>query len=49
MRQRHSIISSGLETEWVMGEFLGHDHLSTTEIYLNLSPEKALDEFHEKW
>lgn len=28
---------------------LGHDHLSTTEIYLNLSPEHVLHEFQTKW
>ena len=28
---------------------LGHDHLTTTEIYLNLSPEEVLREFREKW
>ena len=28
---------------------LGHDHLTTTEIYLNLSPEDVLAEFHAKW
>jgi integrase/recombinase XerD len=28
---------------------LGHDHLETTSIYLNLSPEHVLDEFHAKW
>ena len=28
---------------------LGHDHLSTTEIYLNLSPEHVLQEYHAKW
>jgi len=28
---------------------LGHDHLTTTDIYLNLSPEAVLDEFHRKW
>ncbi len=28
---------------------LGHDHLTTTEIYLNLSPEAVLEEFHRKW
>jgi integrase/recombinase XerD len=28
---------------------LGHDHLSTTEIYLNMSPEHILQEFHAKW
>ena len=30
-------------------EGTGHDHLSTTQIYLNLSPEMALNEFHDKW
>jgi integrase/recombinase XerD len=28
---------------------LGHDHLTTTEIYLNLSPEEVIREFREKW
>ena len=28
---------------------LGHDHLATTEIYLNLSPEEVVREFREKW
>jgi len=28
---------------------LGHDHLTTTEIYLNLSPEDACREFIQKW
>ena len=28
---------------------LGHDHLATTEIYLNLSPEEVIREFHQKW
>ncbi len=28
---------------------LGHDHLSTTQIYLNLSPEDVIREFHAKW
>ena len=28
---------------------LGHDHLATTEIYLNLSPEHVLDEYRAKW
>ena len=30
-------------------QLLGHDHLATTEIYLNLSPEEVLREFREKW
>jgi integrase/recombinase XerD len=28
---------------------LGHDHLATTEIYLNLAPEEVVREFREKW
>ena len=28
---------------------LGHDHLTTTEIYLNLSPEDVIREYREKW
>jgi len=28
---------------------LGHDRLTTTEIYLNLSPEHVIDEFTAKW
>jgi len=27
----------------------GHDRLTTTEIYLNLSPEEAIKEFQSKW
>ena len=30
-------------------KLLGHDRLTTTEIYLNLSPEEAIREFKEKW
>ena len=28
---------------------LGHDRLTTTEIYPNLSPEAVLREFQEEW
>jgi len=28
---------------------LGHDRLTTTKRYLNLSPEDAIREFLEKW
>jgi integrase/recombinase XerD len=28
---------------------LGHDRLTTTEIYLNLSPEEVMREFQQKW
>jgi integrase/recombinase XerD len=30
-------------------KLLGHDRLTTTEIYLNLSPEEAIREFQTKW
>jgi len=41
-------IQKGISTR-ALQEFLGHNHLSTTEWYLNLSPEEALGEFHRKW
>ena len=28
---------------------LGHDNLTTTEIYLNLSPEDVVEEYERKW
>ena len=28
---------------------LGHDHLTTTEIYVNLSPEEVVRELRETW
>jgi len=28
---------------------LGHDHLATTEIHPNLSPEHVIQEFNAKW
>ena len=28
---------------------LGHDNLTTTEIYLNLSPEDVIEEYQRKW
>jgi integrase/recombinase XerD len=33
----------------VLQRLLGHDRLATTGIYLNLSPEKVVREFREKW
>ena len=43
-----SCIKKGISTRALM-QFLGHDRLSTTEIYLNLSPEDAIREFEGKW
>jgi integrase/recombinase XerD len=41
-------IQKGISTR-ALQEILGHDRLATTEIYLNLSPEDVIREFHTKW
>lgn len=41
-------IQKGISTR-ALQEFLGHDKLQTTELYLNVSPEEALGEFYRKW
>jgi len=41
-------IKKGISTRALM-QLLGHDRLSTTELYLNLSPEDAVREFRDKW
>lgn len=41
-------IKKGVSTRALM-QLLGHDRLSTTELYLNLSPEDAISEFRDKW
>lgn len=41
-------IKKGLSTR-ALQTLLGHDRLTTTEIYLNLSPEDAIREFLNKW
>jgi integrase/recombinase XerD len=41
-------IKKGISTR-ALQQFLGHDSLITTEIYLNLSPEDAIREYREKW
>ncbi len=41
-------IKKGISTR-ALQYFLGHDRLTTTEIYLNLSPEDAIREFLDKW
>jgi len=41
-------IKRGISTR-ALQQFLGHDHLATTEIYLNLSPEDACREFTTKF
>lgn len=43
-----TMIKKGINLRTVQ-MFLGHDHLTTTAIYLNLSPEDAIREFEEKW
>lgn len=41
-------IQKGISTR-ALQEILGHDRLTTTEIYLNLSPEDVIREFQNKW
>lgn len=41
-------IQKGISTR-ALQEILGHDRLTTTEIYLNLSPEDVILEFKNKW
>ena len=41
-------IKKGISTR-ALQSLLGHDRLTTTEIYLNLSPEDIIREFREKW
>jgi len=41
-------IKKGISTR-ALQILLGHDRLTTTEIYLNLSPEDAIREFLNKW
>jgi len=41
-------IKRGITTR-ALQTFLGHDRLTTTEIYLNLSPEDAIREFRDKF
>ena len=41
-------IRKGISTR-ALQTLLGHDRLTTTEIYLNLSPEDAIREFRDKW
>ena len=42
------VVQKGISTR-ALQEILGHDRLSTTEIYLNMSPEEAIREFVQKW
>ena len=50
LRHRFAVkaMQRGISTR-ALQEFLGHDHLGATEIYLNLSPEQALTKFFTKW
>jgi integrase/recombinase XerD len=50
LRHTYSVtcIKKGISTRALM-QLLGHDRLSTTELYLNLSPEDAIREFENKW
>lgn len=43
-----SCMMKGISTK-TLQILLGHDRLSTTEIYLNLSPEDAIKNFKDNW
>ena len=43
-----SCIKKGLSTR-ALTQLLGHERLTTTELYLNLSPEDVIREFRDKW
>ena len=43
-----SCVKKGLSTRYLQ-MFMGHDHLATTEIYLNVSPEDACAEFKKRF
>jgi integrase/recombinase XerD len=43
-----TVIQKGISLP-ALQRLLGHDRLTTTEIYLNLSPEDVMREFREKW
>ena len=49
---RHTIAVTALQRNISLPSlqrFLRHDHLGTTLIYLNHSPEEVIREFNEKW
>jgi len=48
MKRKLIFSQVGLSTR-ALQALLGHDRLTTTEIYLNLSPEDAIREFLNKW
>jgi integrase/recombinase XerD len=43
-----SIVQKGISLP-ALQRLMGHDRLTTTEIYLNLSPEHVIEEFEAKW
>jgi len=43
-----TVVQKGISLP-ALQRLLGHDHLATTEIYLNLSPEHVIQEFNAKW
>ena len=43
-----TVIQKGISLP-ALQRLLGHDRLTTTEIYLNLSPEEVIREFQQKW
>jgi integrase/recombinase XerD len=47
-RARITALRKGISLP-ALQRFLGHDRLTTTEIYTNMSPEQVIQEFREKW
>jgi integrase/recombinase XerD len=43
-----SCLQRGISTR-TLQYLLGHDRITTTELYMNLSPEDAIREFQSKW
>ena len=50
LRHKFSVasIQKGISLR-ALQKVLGHDTLSTTEIYLNISPEEVIKEYQNKW
>jgi len=49
---RHSMATFALQkgiSLHTLQKILGHGHLTTTAIYLNISPEEAIREYEQKW
>jgi integrase/recombinase XerD len=48
---RHTVVVTAVQkgiSRLALQRLLGHDRLTTTEVYLNLSPEEVVREFREQ-